>query len=59
MKRSQFSEQQILGTLKEAEAGTAVADLSRRLGLCEGTVYRWKAKYDGWMSVRQIGRAHV
>ena len=47
MKRSRFSEEQIIGTLKEAEAGTPVADLCRRLGISEGTCYRWKAKYGG------------
>jgi putative transposase len=47
MKRSQFSEEQIIGTLKEAEAGTPVADLCRRLGVSDVTFYRWKAKYGG------------
>ncbi len=47
MKRSRFSEEQIIGTLKEAEAGTPVANLCRRLGISEGTFYRWKAKYGG------------
>lgn len=47
MKRSQFSEEQIIGILKEAEAGSPVAELCRRRGICEGTFYRWKAKYGG------------
>jgi len=47
MKRSRFTEEQIIGSLKEVEAGTPVADLCRRLGICEGTFYRWKAKYGG------------
>lgn len=47
MKGKRFSEEQIIGILKEAEAGLAVADLLRKYGIAPGTLYRWKAKYGG------------
>jgi putative transposase len=42
-----FSEEQIIGVLKEAEAGAKTADLARRHGVSEATIYNWKAKYGG------------
>jgi putative transposase len=47
MKRSRFTEDQIIGILKEHEAGVSVADLFRRHGVSDATVYKWKAKYGG------------
>ena len=47
MKRARFSEDQIIGVLKEAEAGAKTADLARRHGVSEATIYNWKAKYGG------------
>src|SRR5260370_42376155 len=47
MKRKRFSEEQIIGVLKEAAAGAKTLDLCRRHGLSEQTFYRWKAKYGG------------
>jgi len=47
MKRSRFSEEQIIGILREHEAGTPTADLCRRHGVSSGTFYKWKAKYGG------------
>jgi putative transposase len=47
MKSSRFSQEQIIGILKQGEAGVKVADLCRQLGICEQTYYRWKSKYGG------------
>jgi putative transposase len=47
MKRKQFSEEQIIGILKEAEAGAVVTDLCRRRGMSGGTYYAWKTKFGG------------
>jgi len=55
MKRSKFTEQQIIGILKQAEAGVALADLCRQSGISEGTFYRWRAKFGG-MDVNEAKR---
>jgi len=45
MKRKQFSEEQIIGILKEAEAAAVVTDLCHRHGMSSATYYAWKAKF--------------
>jgi len=47
MKRSRFSDEQIIGVLKEQEAGAATADVCRRHGISGATFYKWKAKFGG------------
>ena len=47
MKRSRFTEEQIISTLKQVEAGAKVQDVIRKLGVTEQTFYRWKAKFGG------------
>ena len=47
MKRKRYTEEKVITILKEHEAGASAADLSRRYGVAEGRVYRWKAKFGG------------
>jgi putative transposase len=47
MKRKQYSEEEIIGILKEAEAGAMVTELCRKRGMSSATCYAWKAKFDG------------
>ena len=47
MKRKRFTEEQIIGILREHEAGAKTADLARKYGLSEATLYNWKAKFGG------------
>ncbi len=49
MKRSRFTEQQIAFALQQAEQGTQVAEVTRKMGISEQTFYRWKKKFGGLM----------
>jgi putative transposase len=55
MKKSKFSENQIVNILKEAEAGVALEDLIRQHGFSRASFYKWKAKYSG-MSASDLKR---
>lgn len=55
MKKTKFSESQIVQILKEAEAGVSLDELSRQHGFSKTSFYKWKAKYSG-MSVSELKR---
>ena len=56
--KKRFTEEQIIGILKENEAGVKVRELVRRHGVSEQTIYRWKSKYGG-MDVSEAKRLKV
>ena len=55
MKSKRFSEEQIVGVLKEVEAGAKVMDVCRKYGISDATYYNWKAKYYG-MEINELRR---
>ena len=55
MQHKRYTEEQIIQVLKEGEAGTSVAELSRKYGISDASYYNWKAKYAG-LSVSELKR---
>ena len=55
MKRARFTEEQIIGVLREHESGAKTSDLARKHGVSEATIYNWKAKFGG-MDVSEARR---
>jgi len=47
MKKTKFSEEQMIGAVKQLEAGRSARDLARELGISDQTLYNWRAKYSG------------
>ena len=58
MRSVRFTEEQIIGILKEADAGVSVAELCRKYGMSDATYYNWKAKYGG-LTVSEARRLRV
>ena len=56
MRRSRFSEEQIIGILKEHEAGVSVSDVCRKHGVSDASIYKWKAKFGGMDVSEDAGR---
>ena len=58
MKRSKYSAEQVTFALRQAETGTAVSEICRKMGITEQTFYRWKKKYIG-MGIAEVRRLRV
>lgn len=55
MKKSRFSEEQIAFALRQAETGTPIVEVCRKMGVSEQTFFRWKKKFVGWAWQRSVG----
>ena len=55
MKKGRYTEEQIIGVLKQVEAGRTLKEVARELGMSEATIYTWKSKYSG-MEVSEARR---
>ena len=55
MKKTRFTEQQIISAIKQQEAGMKTSEIARKYGISEATFYNWKAKYSG-MDTNQLKR---
>ena len=58
MKRSKYTAEQIAFAMRQAESGTAVAEICRKMGISEQTFYRWKKKYIG-MGIAEVRRLRI
>ena len=58
MKRSRFTEEQIIAVLREHEGGAKTAELARKHGVSEATLYNWKSKYGG-LDVSEVKRLRM
>ena len=59
MKRSKFTEEQVIAILREQEAGAKTADVCRRHGISSATFYAWKAKYGSFSVYRDPNPNHI
>jgi len=55
MRKSRFTERQIVRTLKQVEGGRKVKDVCREIGISEATYCQWKSKYGGWRRPMSAG----
>lgn len=59
MKKTKYTEEHIVGILKEVEAGITVAEICRKYGISDATYYNWKAKYGGMTASEIVVKAAI